>query len=112
MNGLDFNIGTSVFKREVKSIEEVVNQLKSNGWSQTGSLGNRIKYFENSKLNITVVDGVGGVLVFPSGPIRGRLFGSSGLSLNQTSVIGAGSNTSSGIEKQNKQVSERVEDIT
>jgi len=109
---LNLNIGTSVFKREAKSIEQVTNQLVTNGWTQTGSLGNRVKYFENSRLSITVVDGAIGTLIFPSGPVRGRIFGDSGLMANQTSVIGAGSDTNNDTQKQDKQVEGRVNQLT
>lgn len=112
MPGLDLNIGSSVMKREAKPIDQVTNQLKRNGWTQTGSLGNKIKYFENSRLSITVVDGPMGTLILPSGPIRGRLFGDSGLMVNQSSVIGAGAGSADNTENQDKQVRNRVDQIT
>jgi len=112
MPGLNLNIGTSVFKREVKSMEKVTNQLKRNGWEQTGSLGERVKYFENSRFNVTVIDGPAATVVIPSGPIRGRLFGDSGLMANQTSVIGAGSDTGDNMTKQDSQAKEKVNQIT
>jgi len=42
--------------------------------------GGRIHYHENDAgMNLTLVDGPRAVSLFPSGPIRGRLFGTSGL---------------------------------
>lgn len=112
MPGMNINIGSSVFKREAKSMDEVTNILKRNGWSQTGSLGSRVKYFENSGLSVTVVDGPMGTLIIPSGPIRGRMFGNSGLMTNQTSVIGAGADSNSQKENQNQQAGRKLEQHT
>lgn len=91
MPGLNLNIGTSVVKRESRPTEEVVAQLENDGWEMTGSIGgDRVLYFEKSGINITVMEGPMGTLVFPSGPVRGRLFGNSGLMAGKKSVLGTG----------------------
>lgn len=109
---MNLNLGSSVLKREVKDINEVINQLQRNGWSQTGSLGDSVRYFENSGMNITVIDGPMATLIIPSGPIRGRVFGDSGLVANQTSVIGAGANSGDDSANQEKQARNKVQQIT
>lgn len=90
MAGLNLNIGSSVVKRETRPLEEISQQLREDGWTQTGSIGERILYFEKSGINITVMKGAMATLVFPSGPIRGRVFGDSGLMFGRASVIGTG----------------------
>lgn len=112
MPGMDLNLGSSVFKREAKSMDKVVSRLKEEGWSETGSLGSRVRYFESSGISITVVEAAMGVLIFPSGPLRGRVFGDSGLNVNTTSVIGAGSNTDNDKEKQDRQASRKANQLT
>lgn len=109
---MNLNFGSSVLKREAKPLTDVTNQLKANGWRQTGSLGNRVVYLENSGMNITVIDGPMGTLVVPSGPIRGRVFGDSGLQLNRVSVIGAGSDSSESDDGQSQKARDRVNQIT
>lgn len=75
-------ISSSVIRRDSRSRPAVMKELKNNGWSRTGSaLGGRLIYMENSGFSLTVVDGPAGTLVVPSGPIRGRVFGDSGLNL-------------------------------
>lgn len=93
-------------------MEDVVKQLKRNGWEQTGSLGERVLYFENSRIGITVVDGPMGVLVMPSGPIRGRVFGDSGLQINQSTVLGAGSSSSDPEKNRDKAAASRQGQFT
>ena len=112
MPGLNLNIGTSVMKREAKDIDEVTSQLRRNGWEQTGSLGDRVKYFENSRINITVIEGPMGTVILPSGPIRGRLFGDSGLMANQTSVVGLGADTGDDTTRQEQQARRKADQIT
>jgi hypothetical protein len=73
------NFSSSVVRRESRSKQEVVNELMSQGWEQTGSMGNRVSYLENGGISISVVSGPMGSVIVPSGPIRGRLFGQSGL---------------------------------
>lgn len=97
------NIGTSIFKRENKDTVEVIDHFESNGWEVTGTLGDRVTYLENSALSITVIDGVAGTLVIPSGPFRGRFFGESGLMMNNSSVIGATASKGEGDEDINAQ---------
>lgn len=112
MTGMNLNIGSSVFKRETKTITEVADRLRRNGWQQTGSMGEKILYFENSGMSLTLVDAPMATLIFPSGPIRGRIFGDSGLDINQISVIGAGADTGSNGENQNRQARDKVEQLT
>lgn len=75
MTGLNVNL--SVFKRVTNTLDEVDKALKDDGWSLTGSLGagERIKYYEQSGINITAIGGPAGTVVIPSGPVRGMLFG-------------------------------------
>lgn len=88
---LGLNFGSSVVKRETRTLDSVTEQLQADGWVQTGSLGGRVKYFEKTGFNLTAVEGPFGTVVFPSGPLRGRLFGSnSGLQVNREGVIGTG----------------------
>lgn len=102
MSGLDLNIGSSVLKREAKSADKVKAHLQRSGWNKTGSLADgRISYFQKSGINITVVDGPMGTVVAPSGPIRGKLFGS-GVGINTSSVLGMGKDTSSNKNKASK----------
>lgn len=87
----DINLGTSVLKREAKSIEDVAARLRRAGWEETGSVaGGRVRYFEEAGINITAVQGVFGTVIMPSGPVRGAIFGEDAVSLNRTSAIGAG----------------------
>lgn len=81
----EINIGLSVIKREAQPINDVITQLRRNGWSVTNTIGdNRIVYLENSGVNITAIEGPLGTVVVPSGPIRGRIFG------NQINLISRG----------------------
>lgn len=91
MPGEKLNVGTSVLKREGKSIDQVENRLENAGWKRTGSaLNGRLIYFELAGINITALQGPMGTVIFPSGPIRGRLFGEDAVGFSQTSAIGAG----------------------
>lgn len=112
MLGLNLNIGSSVFKREAKEMETVINQLKRNGWEESGSMGDRVQYLENSQMSVTVINGVSGTLVVPSGPVRGKIFGDSGLDINQVSVIGAGSDSGDGSKGEEQKAANRVSQIT
>jgi len=90
MAGPNINIGTSVFKRENRSYTDVLDQFQTDGWNKTGTLGSKATYLEKDGIGITVIDGPMATLVVPSGPIRGRLFGQSGLSIGKKSVLGTG----------------------
>lgn len=90
---MELNLGTSVFKREDRPAEQVIRLLSQNGWSRTGSIGDRVTYMENSGINITVIQGAAGTIIIPSGPIRGRIFGDNNRFFSNVSVIGAGRNT-------------------
>lgn len=111
MFSTNVNFGSSVLKREAKPMDEVANQLKRNGWEETGSIGSRARQFENSGLSVTVVDGPMATLVIPSGPIRGKVFGSSGLEANQTSVIGAGAGSSDSSNGQEEKIQKRTDQL-
>lgn len=91
MAGERINFGTSVFKREGKSIEQVDKRLRNAGWEMTSQLaGGRVRYYELAGINITAVGGPLGTTIMPSGPVRGALFGDNAVSLSTTSSIGAG----------------------
>ena len=91
MPGEKLNFGTSVLKREGKSIDQVAKRLKNAGWKETGAaLNGRLRYFELAGINITALGGPMGTTIFPSGPIRGRLFGEDAVGFSTTSSIGAG----------------------
>lgn len=111
MAGLNLNIGSSVVKREAKPKNEVVSQLTSEGWEITGEIG-PLTYLERSKINITVMKGALGTVIFPSGPIRGRLFGDSGFEFNQESVIGLNATESDVQENRDQTVKSRTNKIT
>lgn len=88
------NIGTSVLKREMSPISKVESRLLSKGWSKTGSaMGGRLRYYENAGFNITALEGPRGTVIFPSGPIRGVIFGENAVVASQTSAIGTGAKT-------------------
>lgn len=106
------NIGSSVLKREAKSMDKVTDQLKRNGWSKTGEIADHAEYYENSGMSITVIEGLTATLIIPSGPIRGRVFGNSGFQLDDTSVIGAGADSGTDEEIQNRKAERKVNQIT
>lgn len=112
MPELNINIGSSQLKREARDVEVVIKKLKRNGWTQSGSLGDRVLYFENTGMSITVIDGPMGTLVVPSGPVRGRLFGSSGLRINKNSVLDLSSDSDTDKDRQEKQAKRRNERLT
>lgn len=107
------NIGTSVLKREAKSIDQVERQFTRNGWKRTGSaLGGRVVYLQNSGMNISIIEGPSGTVVMPSGPIRSKVFGSNFNLFSRTSVIGAGtSNKSSNDPRERRQTSSDTETL-
>ena len=87
------NIGSSVVRRDSRELSRVRTELRGGGWRQTGSIGdNRIVYMENSGFSLTLVDGPTGTLIMPSGPVRGKLFGTSGLEVSsqRLSMTGGG----------------------
>lgn len=84
------NLGSSVFRREKRSTDEVIRELKAGGWREVDSVGNRLFYLENSGFSLTVIDGPLGTVVMPSGPIRGRLFGSSGIEIGGGNLMEMG----------------------
>lgn len=87
----ELNIGSSVLKRESAPFDEVMEKLRRDGWSKTGELAQgRVVYVESSGISLTVVDGPMGTLIFPSGPVRGKLFSSDSVGVGLTSTIGLG----------------------
>jgi hypothetical protein len=79
-----FNIESSVLKRYSADIDQVHSYLTSNGFSLTSRVaGGRVRYYESSGFNITVVQGPFGTVIFPSGPIRGRVFGETAVSVGR-----------------------------
>jgi len=103
----NLNIGSSVVKRESSSIGTVENKLLRDGWEKTSSaLSGRVRYFEKSGINITVLQGALGTLVFPSGPFRGTIFGSDAVGIGSVSNIGLGANPS---EKESKDETVRTQ---
>lgn len=96
------NVGFSVFKREARPYKEVETHLLQEGWMKTGSVGERIHYFESSGINITVIDGMNATLVMPSGPVRGRLFSDSAGGLMSMSTLGMGSKSDSSNQSKSR----------
>lgn len=95
------NITFSVVKNVRYEPDEVESYLTQAGWSKTGeALNGRFRYLENSGINITLIDGMFGTTVIPSGPLRGAVFGSG------VNIIS--SNSGLGIDEED--VVERVED--
>lgn len=93
MVGERLNIGTSVFKREGKSIERVDQRLTDAGWERVDSIaGGRVRYYELAGINITAIGGPFGTTVIPSGPVRGFAFGEDAVKFSRVSAIGAGDN--------------------
>lgn len=102
---LGINVGTSVLKREAKPISQVKSNFKSNGWEVTADLlGGRLVYVEKNGINLTLLSGPVGTVVFPSGPIRGAAFGDEAVSLNRVSSTGG----SKDVEEPDKSDSGRV----
>lgn len=110
MVGERLNFGTSVVKREGKSIERVDQRLRNAGWKFTGqTLGGRVKYYELAGVNITAVGGPLGTTIMPSGPIRGAIFGDNAVTVSRVSAIGAGDGrTEAGKDKPKDAASEDV----
>lgn len=106
---MNLNIGSSVFKREAKDADKVRRHLERNGWELTGSMGSRVFYYENSGVNLTVVDGAMGTVILPSGPLRGAIFGKNMELFSDRSVVGAGANTNGGTESGRPEDSRRSE---
>ena len=91
MPGERLNFGTSVLKREGKSIEKVDQRLTNAGWVRTSSaLNGRVRYYELAGINITAVGGPLGTTIMPSGPVRGAIFGDDAVGFSSVSAIGAG----------------------
>lgn len=102
------NINLSVVKRSTESIGPVSQSLEEQGFEDTGQLmDGRVRYFENPNgINLTVADGPFATLVFPSGPIRGSIFGNDAVGIGGGIIAGGegGSEDSSdnGSEPSNK----------
>lgn len=108
MNGR-FSFGSSVVKREAKTIDKVDKQLKRDGWQETSRLaGGRLRYYEQSGVNLTALEGPLGTVIFPSGPLRGKFFGELDM-VSRASVIGAGKDSSnnSGPKRQPRSTMEK-----
>lgn len=86
----DINIGGSVFKREARDTDEVLRKLSRDGWNTVSRFGDRMTHLEKSGINITVVSGPAGTIIMPSGPVRGRIFGSEVGLFSKSSSIGLG----------------------
>lgn len=99
MAGMNLNFGFSVFKREAKDMANVERHLSRDGWEKTGEVGERVAYYEKSGINVTVIGGPRGTVIMPSGPIRGTVFGKNNKLFSDTSVIGAGKDTSNDSEE-------------
>lgn len=70
------DIGSSVIKRYDAPASQVRAMLAAGGFQETGSAMNgKVKFHQNSGINLTTVDGPLATLVMPSGPVRGSLFG-------------------------------------
>jgi len=86
----EINIGGSVMKREAKPLSEVDRQLTGDGWEKTAQPLDRLAYYEKSGINITAMEGPRGTVIFPSGPVRGMMFGKNVSVVSRVSTIGAG----------------------
>lgn len=86
---MTLNISGSVVKRERADYEDIESKLINDGWQITGQIRDRVFYFQRSGINLTVVDGPTGTLVFPSGPVRGFIFGDGavGVSRNTPGIV-------------------------
>lgn len=89
MAGLNLNLGLSVFKREMSSLDEVQRTLENDGWERKGTMGDRVRVFERSGFSITAIEGPMATIIMPSGPIKGRFFSGDSVGVNRLSVIGA-----------------------
>lgn len=74
-------IRSSMFKRIDMEPDDAHEALIELGFDHVDdAAGGRIHYHENEAgMSLTLVEGPRAVSIFPSGPIRGRLFGTSGL---------------------------------
>lgn len=78
-----FNISSSIVKRTSRDKQDVVKELQSNGFVETGSLMNgKVGYYENSGVNITVISTRRGSIVMPSGPVRGKFLGNNAVDIS------------------------------
>lgn len=106
---LNLNVGTSVVKRENKSIDEVESRLINQGWEKTAEIaGGRVRYYESANFNITAISGPLGTVLVPSGPLRGLAFGDDAVTVNQVSAIGMGATQ----QEQSPRNAERAGELT
>lgn len=80
---LPIEFSSSVVKRVNMDWDVFVSAVEESGFEQVSSIaGGRILYHENDAgFGVTLVNGPRAKLILPSGPLRGRLFGNTGLSL-------------------------------
>jgi len=66
-----------VFKRLSTDFADLHEQFEEAGFKHTGeALNGKVHYHESAGIGITLVEGpLGGTLVFPSGPVRGFIYG-------------------------------------
>lgn len=107
------NLSFSVVKRETREFDEVQSFLDRKGWKRTGTLGSKVAYYQNAGVNLTVVDGPRAVLIFPSGPLRGRLFSENiGFGfLSEDSGLGMGVKQDSQPQSQSRSVDNGVNEM-
>lgn len=75
----------STFERTSKSLDELHNELIEAGFEHTGEVGegNIVHYHESENgVNLTLVELPRGSALFPSGPIRGTIFGDEAVGVN------------------------------
>lgn len=109
MPDFNINIGLSTIKRESKPKQDVERQLLRNGWEETASLADdRVSYFENSGISVTVVEGPFGTVVVPSGPVRGPIFGKNVQLFSRKSALAMGAGGGSKKDRDNKDNAEQV----
>jgi len=74
----------SVVKRTSEDIDTVHAKLVEEGFEPTSHiLDGKVHYHENeSGINLTLVETRRGTLVFPSGPVRGNVFGKNAVDID------------------------------
>ena len=89
MSNQPIEIGLSTVKRIAEPKERVESHLREGGWEETAiTLGERVSFYENSGINLTVLEGPFGTVILPSGPVRGLLFGQNATVFSRESALG------------------------
>jgi len=88
MSNQPIEIGLSTVKRIAEPKERVEEHLREGGWEETATTSSgRVSYYQNSGINLTVLEGPFGTVILPSG-LRGLVFGEETKLFSRQSVLG------------------------